>query len=79
MTQTTTPKRQRSVLYTKDNLPVRKLRPSQAAEVYGVSVDYLAKLDPGVTGRTRKTRRLTTYDVANLERHFAPDEQGVAV
>lgn len=69
--------RQRAVLYTKDNLPVRKLRPCQAAEVYGVSVDYLAGLDPAVTGRSRITRRLTTYDVAHLERHFAPDEQAV--
>lgn len=68
-----------TTLYTKDNLPVRKLRPAQAAKVYNVSVDYLADLDPAVTGRTRKTRKLTTYDVACLERHFAPDEQTATV
>jgi hypothetical protein len=68
-----------TTLYTQDKLPVRKLRPIQAARVYGVSVDYLADLDPATTGRSRITRKLTTYDVACLERHFAPDETTAVV
>ena len=60
-------------LTTSDGLPVRKLRPKQAAQVYNVSIDYLRDLDPVVSGRTRLGPKLTMYDVASLERHFRPD------
>lgn len=68
----------RKRLITSDGLPIRKLRPQQAAEVYNVSIDYLRDLDPVLTGRTRKSCKLTQYDVACLEQHFAPDTPAVA-
>ena len=63
----------RRQLTTTDGLPIRKLRPQQAAAVYNVSIDYLRDLDPAISGRTRRSVKLTQYDVACLERHFAPD------
>ena len=63
----------RRVLSTGDGLPVKKLRPRQAAQVYNVSIDYLRDLDPVVSGRTRLSTKLTVYDVACLQRHFRPD------
>jgi hypothetical protein len=59
-------------LRTSHGFPVRKLRPGQAAEIYGCSVDYLRDLPAEVTGRARLSVKLTVYDVACLEKHFAP-------
>jgi hypothetical protein len=60
-----------TLLTTTTGLRKRKLRRAEAAEVFGVSEDYIKRIPLAELPVERISRRLVLYDVNDLEAYFS--------